>query len=147
MRKAIGVGLVLVAELVQENRELVAAEPGERVARPQARLEAARHRDEQLVADQVAETVVDDLEAVEIEIERREPAADAALLELFEAAAEPLDEHRAVAEPGQRIEESGAAQPLLCDALAPSCRSAIRRCAPSGRRRLRTATPRHRNRR
>ena len=75
-----GVGLILVAELVQENRELVSAQPGERVALPQARLEAARHRRQQLVAHQVAETVVDDLEAVEVEIERRESAAAAPVL-------------------------------------------------------------------
>ena len=67
----------VVDEAVQENRELVAAEPRERVALPQARLEPARHRDQQLVADQVAEAVVDDLEAIEIEIEHGEPAADA----------------------------------------------------------------------
>ena len=34
-----GVGLLLVAELVQQNGELVSAQPGERVALPQARLE------------------------------------------------------------------------------------------------------------
>jgi hypothetical protein len=35
------VGLLLVFELVEQNRELVAAEAGERIALPQARLEAA----------------------------------------------------------------------------------------------------------
>ena len=65
-------------QAVQENRELVAAEPRERVALPQARLEAARHRDQQLVADQVAEAVVDDLEAIEVEIEDREAVGQAA---------------------------------------------------------------------
>ena len=67
-------------EPVQQNGELVAAQPRQRVSRPQARLEPARHRDQQLVADQVAEAVVDDLEAIEIEIEHREPVADAARL-------------------------------------------------------------------
>ena len=73
-----GVGLRLVAEPVQQNRELVAAEPGERVARPQARLEPPRHGDEQRVADQVAEAVVHDLEAIEVDVERREPRRRAA---------------------------------------------------------------------
>ena len=77
MRNAMALACFVVAELVQENRELVAAQPGERVALPQARLEPARHRDQQLVAHQVAEAVVDDLEAVEVEIEHREPAAAA----------------------------------------------------------------------
>ena len=84
----------------------------------------------------MAETVVDDLEAVEVEIERRESAAAGPFLELFEAAPEPLDEDRAVAKPGQRIEESGAMKRLLCDRFlgrsgqrscdagrAPSCAS------------------------
>ena len=72
------VGLAVVAESVQEDRELVAAEAGEHVALSQARLEPPRHRDQQLVADQVTEAVVDDLEAIEIEIEDRERGADAA---------------------------------------------------------------------
>ena len=117
IRNAMALACCVVAEPVQQNRELVAAQPGERVALPQARLEPARHRDQQLVADQVAEAVVDDLEAIEIEIEHREPAAAAPLLELVEPAPEPLDEHRAVAQPGQRIEEADAAQPLLRDRL------------------------------
>ena len=130
------VGLVRVADVVQQDRELVAAEPGERVALPQAGLEPARHGDEQFVAHQVAEVVVDDLEAVEVEIERREWAAGAPLLELFEPAAEPLDEHGAVAQPGQRIEEPGAVRPLRRRPRAPWYRSAIPRCgADAGRRR------------
>ena len=125
-------------ELVEENRELVAAEPGERVALPQARLEAARHRREQLVADQVAETVVDDLEAVEIEIERREPAAGrAGALNSSRRRPEPFHEDRAVAQPGQRIGEPGAAERLRPRPPAPSVsRSAIRRCGPGAGRRL-----------
>ena len=117
IRKAMRVGLSVVAEPVEEDREFVAAEPGQRVAVAQARLEPARGGDQQLVADQVAEAVVDDLEAVEIEVEHGERRARAAQLELFEPAAEPLDEHRAVVQPGQRIEEADAAQPLLRDRL------------------------------
>ena len=61
----------------------------------------------------MAETVVDDLEAVEVEIERRESAAAAPLFELFEATPEPLHEDRAVAQPGQRVEKCGATGLLL----------------------------------
>jgi hypothetical protein len=39
-----GVGLLLVVELVEENREFVAAQAGERVALSQARLEADGRR-------------------------------------------------------------------------------------------------------
>src|SRR5216684_956391 len=110
-----GVGLLLVAERVQENGELVSAQPGKDVSLPQARLEPSRHRGEQLVAHRVAEAVVDDLEAVEVEIERREPGAAGPLLDLVEPPPEPLHEDRAVAEPGQRVEESCAAEPILRD--------------------------------
>ena len=95
----------------------------------------------------MTETVVDDLEAVEVEIERRESAAAGPFFELVEAAPEPLHENRAVAQPGQRIEESGAARAApvrlarsVVSVSDPAMR-AERRPAP------RTATPRHRNRR
>ena len=110
-----GVGLLLVAERMQENGELVSAQPGKDVSLPQARLEPPRDRGEQLVAHRVAEAVVDDLEAVEVEIKRREPGAAGPLLDLVEPSPEPLHEDRAVAEPGQRVEEPGAAEPLLRD--------------------------------
>ena len=112
-----GVGLRVVVQAVQEDRELVSAQPRQRVALPQARLQAPRRRDQQLVADHVAETVVDDLEAVQIEIEHGEAAAETAAPALVEPPPEPLDEHGAVGEPGQRIEEADAAEPLLRDRL------------------------------
>ena len=112
-----GVGLRVVVQAAEQDGELVAAEPRDGVAGTQAGLEAARRLDEQLVADQVAEAVVDDLEAIEIEVEDRERVADAAQPELFEPAAEAFDEHRAVVEAGERIEEADAAQPLLGDRL------------------------------
>ena len=129
MRNAIALACVLVAELVQQNRELVAAQPGQRVALPQARLEPARHRDEQLVADEVAEAVVDDLEAIEIEIERRESAGRAAVaLNSVEPASEAFHEDRAVARArsaDRGIRRCGA---VRARSLARSCRSAILRC-------------------
>ena len=47
--------------------ELVAAEAGDRVAGPEAALEPLADRDEERVADGVAEALVDDLEPVEVE--------------------------------------------------------------------------------
>src|SRR5207247_6614229 len=64
---------------------------------------------------QMTETVVDDLEAVEVEIERRESAAAGPCFELFETEPEPLHEDRTVAQACQRIEESRGAELLLCD--------------------------------
>ena len=61
----------------------------------------------------MTEAVVDHLEAIEIEIQRREPVAALLALELGEPLSEPLHEHRAVAQPGERIAEAGVAQLLL----------------------------------
>src|SRR4029453_4448830 len=68
----------------------------------------------------VAEAVVDDLEAVEIKIERGEPAVAAPLLEVVEPPAEPLNENGSIVETGQRVAEPVAAQPLLCS-CSPRC--------------------------
>src|SRR5437763_13464156 len=59
-------GIVKVREVVQQNRELVAAKPRDRVARAQTAFELARDGDEQLIADGMPEAVVDHLEAVEV---------------------------------------------------------------------------------
>src|SRR5690349_19971065 len=93
--KGDGIRLLLVVELVEQDRELVAAEAGEGVARPQARLEASGDSDQQRVANQVAQTVVDDLETIEVDIQRREALA-APFLHFFKPASKLLDEHRAI---------------------------------------------------
>ena len=94
-----GVGLRLVIEPVQEDRELVAAEPGQGISRPQTGFEPPRYGRQELVADEVAQAVVDDLEAIEIEVQSREPAA-AVFLEFLEPASKQLHEHGAVAKAG-----------------------------------------------
>ena len=78
IRKAMA--LACASSLSPFSRMANSSPPSRASASPgtQARLEAARDRDQQLVADQVAEAVVDDLEAIEIEIEHRERVADAA---------------------------------------------------------------------
>ena len=100
-------------ELIQQDRELVAAKAGNRVAGPQARLEAPRHRDEQLVSDEVTEAVIDHFEPIEVEIQHGEPTERAPLLHLVEPPADALDEHRAGVQAGERIDELHAAKPLL----------------------------------
>ncbi len=60
-------GVLGMTELGQEQRELVAAEAGHRVAVAHARLNPRRHGLQKLVADVVAEGIVDDLETIEVE--------------------------------------------------------------------------------
>ena len=54
-------------EAVEQHRELVAAEARDGVGRAHARAQALGDRDQQLVADRVAERVVDGLEVVEVD--------------------------------------------------------------------------------
>src|ERR1051326_5546850 len=102
---------------IRRSRDPPPAESSGRVPRAQARLEPSRGRDEQLVAHHVAETVVDDLEAIEIEGEHGEAAARPAPAALVEPAPERLDEHRTVERAGQRILESHASQLFLRERL------------------------------
>ena len=111
------VRLAVVEETDEQNGEFVAAEASQGIALPQARLEPARHRDEQFVADQVTEAVVDDLEAIEIEIQHCKAAVDGTQLHLLEPATKTLDKYLAVEQPGQRVHDTDAAEPFLCDCL------------------------------
>ena len=67
--------VVGVVHLLQQHGELVAAQPRHQVARAHAVGQAARHLAQQRVAGDVAEAVVDDLEAVEVEEHHREARA------------------------------------------------------------------------
>ena len=103
-------------QIFQQHRELVAAEARHRVAGAQADFEAARDADEQLVADHVAETVVDDLEAVEVEEEHGEEAVLATLAAL-DGELQVIHEERAVRQPRQHVVE-GFVEQALFGALA-----------------------------
>ena len=83
------------------DRELVAAEPGDHVVLPNARREALRDHREQLVAGGVAQAVVDRLEVVEVDEEHGEVLA--ALLAQPRELRDPFGEPNAVGEPGERV--------------------------------------------
>jgi hypothetical protein len=68
-----GLHLVVVGAR-QQQVELVAAGAGQRLAEPLQLPQPVGHRDQQLVAEGVAEAVVDVLEAVEVEQPQRAPA-------------------------------------------------------------------------
>ena len=64
-----------IIETVEQDGELITAEPSRCVHWAQAALDAARDGDEQLIASGVAETVVDIFEAVEVKQHQRDGAA------------------------------------------------------------------------
>ena len=96
-----GRGVGGLRELGLHQRELVAAEPGQGVAGPDRARDPAGHRAQQLVADRMAERVVDLLEAVEVEEEDRGQATFAA--GMGQGLAEPVEQQGAVRQPGQRV--------------------------------------------
>ena len=105
--------LARVADVVEQQRELVAAQPRDRVVRAQRRFEPARDGLQQLVAGRVAERVVDDLEAVEVEEQHRGAALGVVALGAADRLVEAVDEQHAVREAGQRVVERVVLQAAL----------------------------------
>ncbi len=95
-----------------QDRELVAAEPRHRVAGLHQAGEALARGDEYLVAEMVAERVVDRLEAVEVDEVQRERAV--APTPPRQRLAQPLSQQRPVRQVGQRVVVREMAEPLLC---------------------------------
>ena len=95
-----GLGAVRVQARADEH-ELVAAEPGEQVAGARDVADPARHLAEHLVAGGVPERVVDELEVVEVEVERAtSPPSRAARARSRASCSSTL---RAVRQAGQRV--------------------------------------------
>ena len=92
-----------VGAVREQHGELVAAEAGGGVRAPQAVRDPARHLDQHLVPGQVAETVVDRLEAVEVEEQHGDVGALA--VGAHERLLEPVEEEGAVGKPGERVAE------------------------------------------
>ena len=88
-------------QMREQQRELVAAEAGHGVAVADARLHARRDGLQQLIADVVAERVVDDFEAIEVEEEDRQPAVIA--LRVRQRDGQAVLEQQAVRQAGQRV--------------------------------------------
>ena len=96
---------------LDQDRELVAAQPRHRVRGPGAGEEPLRRRDEQPVALGVAQAVVHRLEVVEVEEQHRDRVPAAAGQR--QRVAHPVPEQRAVGEPGERIVERLVGELLL----------------------------------
>ena len=93
--------LVGGAQAAQDQDELVAAHPGDRVQLADLGAQAPAERDQQRIADRMAERVVDHLEAVEVEEQHGDHLATARAL--LERVREALVEQRAVREIGERV--------------------------------------------
>ena len=96
----------------QDQRELVAGEPRQRVLRLQQPAEPAREREQDRVADRDADRIVDLLEAVEIDHDHGRPDRRVGLGE-GEHRLEPVEEQLAVRQAGQVVVDRIVQQPLL----------------------------------
>ena len=86
-RSATSSGATLSDAAVDQDDELVAAHPPDRVGVSQGARQPGRHRDQQLVTGVMAQGVVDVLEVVQIDVQRRAdgPVAAVAGQELLDA--------------------------------------------------------------
>ena len=103
--------LVGAREVLEQDGELVAAEPRGGVLGAQAARQSLRGRAQQLVADRVAEAVVDRLEVVEIDEDHRELAVVAPAAR--ERQRQAILEQRPVGEAGEVVVERLVAELLL----------------------------------
>ena len=92
-----------VLDVLEQHRELVAAETGDRVLGPEADGQPLAEADEELIARAVTEAVVDHLEAIEVEEEHGEQLAPA--LGARQGVGEAIYEQCAVGEAGERVAE------------------------------------------
>ncbi len=92
----------------RDHGEFVAAEPGDHVVGAQRPRQPLRDAADQLVADRMAERVVDVLEVIEIDVEDRGGRASAA--NLGDCRFQPLAKEDAVRQPAERVMQCEMAQ-------------------------------------
>ena len=107
-----GLERLCLVRALEQDPELVPAQPRDRVRRAHAAQEPLGHQLQHLVARGVPEPVVDGLEVVEVDEQHRHVRIAAA-----ERVLGPVVEERAVRQPGQLVVE-GAVAELLLEALA-----------------------------
>ena len=90
-------------EAGQENAEFFAAEAGDEIEFADIRLDQVGDELERLIADVVAETVVDRLEVIDVKDQQRPVAARRLVVEAFEIGLDQRREGAAVEAVGQRI--------------------------------------------
>ena len=94
--------VAVVEDVLAQDHELIAAEPGQRLVAAQGVTDPLGHRLEQLIAGAVAEAVVDHLEAVEVEEQHRHRAVGAAA-EALERKLQVVQVEQAAGQSGQRV--------------------------------------------
>ena len=130
------IGVVRRVHALEQDDELVAAEPRQRVAGAHGPTQPFADDPEQLVADLVAEVVVDELEAVDVAEEHGHLAAGPVRLE--QRVVEVVEQQPPVGQAGQRVLEGVTGQ-LLLERLALRCvaeddhRARRRRATDDGR--------------
>ena len=116
--------LVRAVELLADDEELVAAEPGDRVGGPHRVVQPRRQRHEQVVAGGVAERIVDELELVEVGEQHRDGAAVAPAAR--ERALEAVERQRPVRQRGERIVQRAVAYLGLDEVAVDRARGDVR---------------------
>ncbi len=106
--------LVGIGDRVEDDPEFVAADARDGVARAHAAHEPLADGDEQPVAHEVAEALVDDLEPVEAEQDHRDGPGVVRLV-AGEGVRDPVGQELAIGEPGRRVVE----RPTLGDVDEP----------------------------
>ena len=97
-------------QVLAQHRELVPAEPGDRVGRSHGTAHPLGGLAQQLVARRVPEVVVDALEAVEID--EQDGDSLARLARALDGMAEPVGEEDAIGEAGERVAQRQLLEPL-----------------------------------
>ncbi len=102
-------GIPSVLHIVQDQRELVAADACQRVRLPEARFHPLRHLAEEYVAHAVTQAVIDQLESIQIDIEQRYLPVLAP--RLGHAVRQPIRQQPAIGQAGQIVHQRHMLQP------------------------------------
>ena len=109
-------GFAGVGDVVEEHRELIAADPADHVARAGEGADAGGDEAQEVVASGVAEAVVDDVEAFDVDVQHRKQAAGDPV-GVAQGVLQVFGEQGAVGEAGEAVVE-GVVEELVFDALA-----------------------------